>query len=278
MLLALATTLAHAGACCAGSTTTTPAMLGECEGWLVGLGVSGEVSAARWDHRRALADSSLAERAGLASLVAGGRWDRRGSVTVELPVRLDHRAAGEVSAWGGGVGDVRALVWWDPFVERPKEDGGGPLPWFVAGLRAPTGRDWTEARQPLDADVTGLAGPGLLLGATLGRTLDRTPWTVGLDAEIGLGGEHPQTTLTASGSVGRTLGARWTVLGSARHAITASGDDGMAARTAAGARLVLGRPVRWRAWAGAEADLPVPGLGRSAPIAARLGVGAALVR
>jgi hypothetical protein len=77
--------------------------------------------------------------------------------------------------------------------------------------------------------------------------------------------------------VGRTVGPSWTVLGTGRA--SASVDGGVAAwSTLVGARVVRGERLRWRAWAGAELPVALPGLGRDQPQLGNVGVGLLRVR
>lgn len=273
---------AQAGACCVGSTTTIPTRLGECEHVLAGIGLQGDLSTGRWTREGKVAGSSLAEQSGIATLAAGWRWDRKGQIGVTLPLWLNHKAVADQVAWGGGPGDLRVTATWDPIEERPALPGDlePPVPVFTAGVRVPSGRSWRDATGALFEDVTGLAGPALLAGASLERITDRTPWAVGVNTELGLDEGELVPVLGAFGSVGRYFGTRWSVLGSLRHVQTFAGADpaGRTSRTTAGLRLTHGRMLAWRAWAGAEADLPVPHLGRSAMRRVSVGAGFALVR
>jgi hypothetical protein len=239
-----------------------------------------EHAAARWDSAGAVAASSLVEDAVVTSIAAGWAWDRKGQVNVQMPFRNQWRRAGDLRSAASGAGDLRLTALWDPRTERPR--GGDapalPVPVFTLGVRAPTGTAWTDAADPLMADVTGLEGPAVIVGAQLERTLDRTPWSIGVFEELGATdrGLHPTT--RALGTLGRTLGRRWSLVATAQHIRTGDADGAVAARTSAGLRATVGQRMRWRAWAGVDQDLPLAGLGRDNALLTRAGVGALLVR
>lgn len=269
LLLALAGE-AHAGACCVGTTTTTPTRLGPCEGWIAALSVAGESSIGRWDAERQLSDNSLSERDLVGTLGAAWRWNRKGQVALTAPVRFASRAAGDTSELGGGPGDLRALVLWTPI-----EEGRKPAPALTLGTRLPTGTSWAEGDTALGADVTGLQGPAVFGQVALERTTGKYPWAIGVDAELGTD-EPLLVGGLATGGV--YLGTAWSLAGSLRHAVTVA-DEGLGtAYTRVGAGITRGQQRAWRAWAGGEIDAPLPGVGLARSRYASVGVGAAIVR
>lgn len=289
MLLALVLALsspAEAGACCVGSTSTVPTRLGECERAMAGLALGAETSIGQWTATGESMGSSLQDDAVLATMAGAWRWDRKGQLGLSLPWRVNHKASSSLEAWGWGPGDLRLQATWDPMTEwaRGGEEAALPVAILQGGLRLPTGRSWQQAEGVLLEDVTGLSGPGVLLGASVERTLDRTPWSLGLDSEWDVQGQagerHLHGAFTAWGSLGRYLGRSWSVSAQAQHQQTAAlgADDGRTARTSAGLKVTTSRPLRWRAWLGADGDLPVPGLGQSNLQQLRLGLGYAVVR
>ncbi len=261
---------AWAGACCVGSPSPLPMRAGECEQWVLALGVTASHGVGRWDGQGVLAPSSLRQDTLRASVGAAWRWNRTAQINVALPTYLNHRGVGEEVGWGGGPGDLRITGVWDPVLERP---GGPPIPVWTLGARLPTGKTWRQSDHPLGVDVTGLP-PAVLLGASLERTVDRTPWSLGMNLEAGFG-KDARSAVTASAAVGRYLGFRTTLLGSLSHTRTLGAPG---ARTRAGVRIVEGRPVSWRAWVGLDADLPVPYLGQDNVQEVSLSVGYAWVR
>lgn len=273
---------ARAGACCVGSVTSVPTRLGECEKVGLGLTVGGEHSQAYYDRDGVVQHSSLTQQALLATVGAGVRIDRRWQVGLTAPARLNRYATESTRAWGGGPGDARVVALWDPLEERPRgsETPALPVPLLTAGLRVPTGRAWTESDAPMGEDITGLEQPAVLVGASIERTLDRWPWSLGTTAEVGVV-PGVQPTVQTIGTLGRTLGAKWTVVGSGRHTLSwASLEPGVRAVHSAhvGGRIVHGRPVRWRVFTGAETSLPVDHLGAGAALQTTVTAGALMVR
>lgn len=276
--LALAALLpaAQAGACCVGSTSSTPTALGECERWSVGVGLGAETRLGSWDSSGALADDSLEERALLSSVGAAWRWSRAGQLTAELPLRLTERAAGAGVEIGGGVGDTRLTVILDPL-----EEGALPVPVLRLGARLPSGRSWEESTSALQADVTGLVGGAVTGGVSLARTLGQVPWSAGASAEVPVGAPGAPSLLAVAGTLGRYLGTDWTVSASLRHVRTVAGWRELGystTRTTTGLQLIRGQRLAWRAWVGGGLDLPLPGLGRSSPIQLTASGGLILVR
>ena len=279
-VLMLAAGVAWAGACCVGSTSTVPTRLGECERFLVGTAVAVEDGSTRWDSEGQVQRSSLRDQAVVTTLAAAYAWDRAGQIGVVLPVRMQRRTAAGLVGTAGGVGDARVIATWDPISERPRaaEGTAWPVPVLTGGVRLSTGTDWTESDDPLMTDVTGLPGGAVVAGLSFERTMDATPWSLGVQEELGRvdGGWTPTTRVL--GSVGRYVGRRWSVAATGTHQRTAEAPDVRAVRTRAGLRVAVGKPVRWRAWAGAEQDLPLHGFGRDNPIGTQIGVGALVVR
>ncbi len=264
------TEVARAGACCVGATSGLPLRVGECERVVAGVGLAAEAAVLRWDAGGAVRGAAPVEEAGQLMVGAGARWARWGQGFVSLPARVSRRAVDGLTDSGVGVGDLRAAVVLDPLEERPD---GPPVPVATLGVRAPTGRDWTEADGALLADVTGLPGVGASAALTLEHVTGRGPWWVGAD-----GGYDPGTPARAglSAAWGRYLGATSSVVATARHERQLAA--GGTARTQLGGRWVVGRPIRWRAWAGLATDVPVPGLGHDLPMTTTLDVGWVWIR
>lgn len=278
-LALLAGAAAWAGACCVGSTSAVPTRLGECEKVLFGTAVSVEDGGARWDAEGRVVASSMRDQAVVTNLAGAWAWDRKGQVGVLVPLRAQRRVAPGLSGDGSGVGDLRLLATWDPVTERPRGAARAlPVPVFTGGLRLPTGTDWTESSDPLLADVTGLPGGALVGGVALERTMGRTPWSLGVQEELGRVGGAWSPTTRVQGMVGRYIGRRWSVAATGAHQRTAEAPGLQSVRTRAGVRVAVGVPVRWRAWIGAEHDVALPGLGRDAAVGGQLGMGALLVR
>jgi hypothetical protein len=272
---------AGAGACCVGSTSSAPSAVGECETWTLGLGATGEARLARWDGEGQVTADSLEEQALVSTLGAGYRWSRSAFATLDLPWRLSHRAAGELDAVGQGFGDARVTLVWDPLEETPPGSGRLPPPVLRLGARLPTGRAWDASEDALAADVTGLPGAAVTGGVALQRSMGQVPWSLGVSAEVPVGVEGAPSLLSAAGSLGRYLGSYWTVTGSLRYERTLAlygGGAWSTARTTAGLRVIHGRRMAWRAWAGGGLDLPVASLGLENPVMASASAGFMVVR
>ena len=272
---ALAPRAARAGACCVGSTSATPAILGECERVAVGVIAGAERSVGRYDAEGRLATSSLEETALTGSLGLAARWARWGQVALTLPGRYTWRAAGELTDRGGGPMDAAVVAVIDPLIEVGAAPGsfGLPTPVLTLGARAPTGRSWEASSGVLQADVTGATDPAALVGLTLERTLGQTPWSLGWSAAVPLGDDGVE--LAASAMVGRYVGPAWTVMGAARHAWEPAFGTRL---TTVGARVVHGRARAWRVWGALDGPVPVPALGRAADLSVAGSAGFALVR
>ncbi len=281
-LLALTwSTTAWAGACCVGSTATNPARVGECEKTVVAIGLSGETAGTWTDRDGERHQSSINERSALANLGAGLRLNRQVQVGLSAPIRLNHFATSETAMWGGGLGDLRVTTLWDPVEEKPKtKKFSSPVPIFTAGMRLPTGRDWTESSAALHEDVTGLEQPAILAGAAIERSLDRWPWSVGTNAEVGVGARGAQPVIVSRGSLGKYFGSRWTVSGTVSHQMAwASLETGLkaATQTNAGLTVIRGTPGQWRGWLGAQTAVPLPGLNISTSQRTSVSTGVAIV-
>lgn len=274
--LLLATGLANAGACCVGTTSAAPTRLGACEHAMVGLSVQGEGSASRWDRRGQVRSSSLKEVSTTATLSLGLALSRRTQLGATLPVLHTWKFTPKRATHGGGVADARLLGRYNIQLERPsfEERRGRAGLWLTAGARLPTGRDMHAGVDALMADVTGRPGSSVLVGILAERTMDRTPWLASLTTEVGA----DELAITGSAGIGRSFGDRVTGLASLGHTMTAVYGAGVTDRTSVSGRLVVGRRLRWRAWGGALADLPIPGLGREQAHRLSLSGGVALVR
>jgi hypothetical protein len=122
-------------------------------------------------------------------------------------------------------------------------------------------------------------GASIQAGVLLDKTLGKHPWSVGVTANVPLGGEAPS--LSAVAGVGAYLGPSWTVIGRVEHMETLPvRDRGLtgASRTIVGGRLVYGKMMAWRAWADVSSDVGIPGIGRNAMQRVQVGGGVALVR
>lgn len=242
---------------------------------VLALGATGQTAVGRWDATGRTTTTS-GEQALLATGAGAVRFTDWLHATAQLPLQANHRSIADEASWGAGVGDLVAFVVTDPVEEPP--DGWIPVPYFGLGVRAPTGRAWDESTDPYLVDVTGKAGTGLLATASVERTTGEWPYGVAAQVDVPAESRPGVAPLEASLSVngGRALTEVWLVSAALRH--TRFAGDATASRTAANLRLVGGKRLAWRAWAGLDVDLPVPGLGRSLPQLGALTAGAAIVR
>jgi hypothetical protein len=259
---------ALAAACC-GSVAPMPVRVARSEEFLVGAAAGAEVVTARWTPEGTIAPPSPDERAMFGTVAVGWRYAQWGQLTVAVPGRYTWRESGELSDTGGGFGDVAVGAIFDPVVEVRR-----PVVVFAAAVRAPTGRSWDDSDGDLLADTTGLPGVTAGVGAWIERTETTWNWSVGVDAELTSQELPPRVGFVLTG--GRRLGDRWTAVALLRG--TAGIGENGTARTTATARLVHGRPNRWRAWAEAGSELPIEELGRSENAAVRGTLGVAIVR
>jgi len=148
---------------------------------------------------------------------------------------------------------------------------------FTLGVRLPTGRGAVDAAGALLENMTGRGRPALIAGAQLERTTDRWPFAISMLTQMEVGETSLLPSLTSSVSLGRTLGSRWTVNVQLRSTVSWAVDGPPAYRTTAGFRVIHGKIQRWRIWAGAEADLGAPYLGRHNDTGVSIGVGVTCV-
>lgn len=278
LLIPLLASLAQAGSCCVATTSPVPTRLGPCERVLAGTAVRAEGGLLRWDRQGRLRRSSMTEAGLEGTLALGVGLSRRTQLAATLPARLTWRSVSKTTRHGGGLGDLRVLGRYNLVLESSGFGDRRSVPgvWLSVGARAPTGRDWQASTDVLLADVTGLPRPALTIGVLAERTQHQVPWIASIDLEADRGA----VAATGTAGAGRTLGSKWTVLGAVGHTVswTGTSTQGPAARTFLSARVVTGRRLRWRAWAGLSSDLPVPWMGRETALLTRADLGLALVR
>ena len=270
-LLATLASPAHAGACCLGTIAPVPTRLGPCERIMVGAAVQGEAGRLRWDRRGALRSSSVTETGVQTDLAVGVGFSRRTQIGATVPLRATWRQTPDVAGAGGGMGDLRLIGRYNARVESTN-----PGLWLTLGARLPTGRAWTEAEDTLLADVTGLPGAAVTVGAIVERTFTQVPWLASVSTDV----DRLGVAATGQAGIGRSLGRRWTVLGALGHTTTVTWGSASAwtDRTWFTGRLIVGRPVRWRGWAAVVTDLPLPWVGREQALLTRANIGFAFVR
>jgi len=260
--LLLGASLALASACCVGSTSDQPAQLGRCERLGAGFGVGEVVELGRLDAGGRWAATAEGWSQITTSLGVAMRWARWGSVGLVAPFVVNAQARPGEQRVGMGFGDVSAAARLEPW-----EEGRGPVPVFTVGLVAPSGKSWTQANDPLGADVTGAGEWTPVVAVALERTSSPWPWRLGIEAS------GPRRWVGAA-SIGHSIDRDWTAA-MALSATAESSAAGVSWRGALDVRVVHGRPGAWRVWTAAGSDLPV---GRSAHLEARVGAGVVFVR
>ncbi len=249
---------AWASGCCVGSTTAVPTQLGPSEHGTVALITGAEVSVLRWDRKGGIHRLDSGDGMASTSLGVGVGLSPRWQLGASMPVVANWRN-GETFRWGGGAGDLRVDAKY-----YTSGDINGPVPLVTIGARLPTGRSWRPNSDATAQDITGLAGPALILRAQLEKTTGDTPWVVSINTETGTANGHISPVMTLNAGMGRYWGQRLTFFGNLSHMETlAKGSQqwARAARTTLSGRVIIGSRLRWRAWASLSADLPIPGLG-----------------
>jgi len=262
-----------------GSTSSVPTRVGEGETVAAGLAVGAEVMSSHFDRSGRLEPSSLRTTSLLPQVGLGYAFKPQVQASVVVPGRVNWHTSDTTRAMGGGLGDVRASVLWDPLMEQSGRAAWPPVPLFDLGIRAPTGRDWTEASGTLGEDVTGREEVGLQAGALVERAMGDWPWMLGVRSEVGVGAEYVPLTLTAYGSLGTYIGTRWTLAGVWNHQVSWAGAGGRSTRNLKlGLRAIHGKRLAWRMWAGIDGTPPISGLGAGVQRTASASAGFLLVR
>jgi hypothetical protein len=228
--------------------------------------------------------SSLSESVSTTTLAAGWRLARPVQLFVSLPILATTRVTPGLASRGGGPGDLRLGVAWDPWHEKDAaaDPRRLPVPVFALGVRAPTGRDTFHAQDDLESDVTGLPGTAITVEVRVERTVDDVPWYVSTVVETGLvsaalarpdapdaRGLSVEPVVRVTAAVGRRLSADATLMGTLTHGESVRSTSGRAWRTAwttIGALALVGGVAKPRAWFGLTTDLPIPGLGAERPV------------
>lgn len=199
-LLGLAVpTDALAQACCAGSSTLTPARLGVHEDAAVGIVVRGMGVLGSYDAagRYVASPAGTAELDGEADVVGTLRVLSDAQVTLMVPFVATWRQVVGLSELGGGVGDLNVSGRYDFW-------HAGQSRWLpgiavMLGVTFPSGRAPEDAKKPLATDATGVGAFQLTGGVALEQSYGhfifnltalvswRTPRTVrGVDEQLGV--------------------------------------------------------------------------------------------
>jgi hypothetical protein len=217
--------VAHAQACCAGSSAVTPARLALHEDWLVGTtlhegGVLGSYDA-RGTYTAQPPHTSEVDFE--EDLLAAVRVTKRGQLALLVPFVQTYRTIPGASEAGGGIGDVNIGARYDFVLAGESKYIPGVA--LLAGLTLPTGRPVEASSQPLATDATGV---GAFQG-NVGVALEQT-WGSWL---VNVSGLLAQRAARSTRGVHETLGTQLTGLGAVAYTFTNEAAFGIVASYAA---------------------------------------------
>ncbi len=266
----LGTQPAWAGCC--GGASPLPLWLDRSEVVFVGADVTARLGAARWDAAGLVRRASGTSDTLTPRLAVAWRPSRTLQLSASLPGVVRHARTADDAAWGGGLGDLELGLAADPWTPP-----GTHLPFLTLRARLPTGRPPADANTPLAADATG--EPGTTLRAGVGvQGGDAVLTRIDADAGARVAPGRTGAVLGLGVAVGGTVGTA-RLSGTLRAEVlwpATTTPEVVTASTRAGLLATL--PFRGgRGWVSADADLPVPGVGREAPIGVGLGGGIAFV-
>lgn len=269
--------LAHAQACCSGTTNLTPGRLERHEWLLLGALTTSKYSLGSFDDASTYspaADGSTQwdfEQQWLSAF----RWAERGQSSVLLKTAQSYRdAAAADPEFGGGLGDLQLAARWD--LSFTGERAYVPGVALLAALTLPTGTSPEESTDVLGSDATGEGTTRVLAGVALEHA--QNTWLLGLYADL----THHFPRRLATVRVERALG--WRVAANATYGwtprlhtgliATASGEgrstlNGDVAEGSARRDIELGLALsyepnaNWRLYATASSTPPVDALSRN---------------
>jgi hypothetical protein len=200
---------AHAQACCAGSGAVTPGRLGLHEDALVGVQLkAGDVLGSYDVTGHYLAAPSDASELDLEQdLFAAVRFLNRGQVAVLVPFVETRRTSGDVTDFGGGIGDINLNARYDFTLAGASRF----VPGFAAlvGVTAPTGVPPDAANLgPLAAGATGIGAWQGTVGVAVEQNFG--PWLVGASAYVAQ--RTARTVGSGPATVHERLAPQWTAL------------------------------------------------------------------
>lgn len=203
------TRTAYAQACCAGSGAVTPGRLGLHEEALVGLQLkAGDVIGSYDVAGHYLATPSNASELDLEQDLFGAvRFLRRGQVAMLVPFVETRRTSGDLTDFGGGIGDVNLNARYDFTLAGESRF----VPGFAAlvGITAPTGVPPDAANLGrLAASATGIGAWQGTLGVAVEQNLG--PWLVEASAYVAQ--RTARTVGSGPAAIHERLAPQWTVL------------------------------------------------------------------
>lgn len=201
----LAPAVAHAQACCAGSSALTPGRLAMHEDFLAGATVRGGVAFGSTDGRGHYATNADGSREldFEQDVFGAARILHRGQLALLVPFVETHRATRTSGAeTGGGIGDVNVAARWDFLTAG--ESSVVPGIGLLAGLTMPTGRPPEDADTRLATGATGIGAFQVNGGLALEQSFG--PWLVNLTGVVA------KRTARTVGDLHSTLGTQLTLL------------------------------------------------------------------
>jgi hypothetical protein len=275
---------AHAQACCVAAGLTTPARLKLYESYAVGLQTRVRSVLGSFDEHGSYvpAPAGDSEMDTEEDLYAAVRMGLHLQASLQVPFVQTARSEGNLSGFGGGIGDVAGNVRWDLLLagDRP----GWPGISVLAGVVAPTGRSPDQATDLLATTATGTGSwqgnLGLSVEPVIGRVfVSATGWAALRSPTTGPVRQSFAPIFTALLAGGYAFRGQTTVgafLQAMRHG-DASNSQGPVAGSAE--ELVTGGLAGvfqlgdcWRLQGTAAGDLPVAHLGLHQPTGVSLSI------
>jgi hypothetical protein len=201
--------VAHAQACCAGSSAVTPGRLALHEDALFGLSARATDGYGSFDPTGTFISmpSGTSEVDLEQDLFGALRVASRGQVALLVPLVETRRTTPSASELGGGLGDINASVRYDfIYAAEARRVPGIAL---LAGVTFPTGTPPESAEKPLATDATGVGTYQANAGVSVEKALG--PWLLGATGLVA-----KRATRTTQG-VTESLAAQWTVLAVAAY-------------------------------------------------------------
>jgi hypothetical protein len=237
LLLALSPArIAHAQACCAGSSAVTPARLALHEDALVGttLHVGGVLGSYAVNGAYSPQGPGSTEVDVEEDLLLAVRLTKRAQLAALIPLVETFRSGLGASAHSGGVGDINLGARYDFVLARESRYIPGVA--VLLGATFPTGRPPEEAQAPLAVDATGIGAFQGNVGLALEQTL--CAWLVNLSGILA------QRAARNALGVDETLGTQLTGIGAVAYTFRSEAALGLVGSYAAeGNATINGSPA-----------------------------------
>ena len=194
-------------ACCAGGAVVTPTRLAEQEDVALGLQMRARSNLGVFAPDGGYAASAATEQTLEQDLAGSVRVLRRAQVGALLPTIQNHRNAGGLDEWGGGIGDLAITARYDLLLAAEAIRWPGIA--LLAGATLPTGTPPDRATRTLATDATGAGSYDATVGLGLEKVGDHA-----YGAVSGWLTHRFARTLSVPGAAPLTesFSLRWTVL------------------------------------------------------------------